>query len=226
MNNITCTVDVVLLTLVNEGKDLAVALLERDKEPYAGQLALPGGFIHPEEDGDTRDAAERTLLAKTGIKSPYLEQLGTFSGPSRDPRGWSLSVAYYALVPAEVLKQAGNAQVQLKSVESLRGLPFDHRDIVQEAVTRLRNKSAYSTLPAYFCGEQFTLPRLQAIYEAVLGEPINKVSFRRRMVELDAIEEVPGAMLMEGAHRPAQLYRLKRKFRGALSVLDRGMGKS
>ena len=222
MNSITCTVDVVLLTL-DEQMQLSVALLRRNREPFKGLLALPGGFIHPEEDDNTREAAERTLFAKTGIRSPYLEQLGTFSGPTRDPRGWTLSVVYYALVPASVITSAAHPEVSLKPVAGLKRLPFDHKQIIKEAVARVQNKSAYSTLPAHFCGDEFTLPQLQAAYEAVLGEAVNKVSFRRRMAELDALEEVPGLKRTEGG-RPAQVYRLKEAFRSQLSVLDRGLG--
>lgn len=223
--NIISTVDVVLLTLSGPKEDrrLSVALLKRDKAPYEGLLALPGGYIHAQEDKDTQDAAERTLKSKTGIQSPYLEQLGVWSGPSRDPRGWSLSVVYFALVPEELIAQAAVNGVELVGVDRLKGLPFDHKDIIESAVQRVRNKSAYSTLAAHFCGEDFTFGELQSVYEAVLGEPVNKVSFRTRMKELDAFEEVAGVKRSDGG-RPAQVYRLKKAYRRALSVLDRGLG--
>lgn len=222
MDRIICTVDVVLLTLQHE--QLHVALLRREKEPYKGVLALPGGYIHADEDQNTAAAARRTLRNKTGIVSPYLEQLASFSGPGRDPRGWSLSISYYALVPAELIQQAGHAQVELHAVNSLHSLPFDHSQIIQTAVDRVRNKSSYSSLPVYLCGPTFTLPRLQAVYEAILGEKLNKVSFRRRMEELDMVEAIPGALETGGAHRPAQLYRLKQQYRDQLSLSDRALG--
>src|SRR5207248_2033777 len=106
MNEVICTVDVVLLTIKENG--LNVALLKRDREPYKGVLALPGGFVHVQDDADVRDAALRVLLEKTGIAAPYLEQLATFSGPVRDPRGWSMSVAHYALVSHDVIAAAGH----------------------------------------------------------------------------------------------------------------------
>ncbi|PLK50642.1 NUDIX domain-containing protein [Uliginosibacterium sp. TH139] len=218
---IICTVDVVLLCL--RGAVLNVALWRRERAPFEGSPALPGGYIHPEEDVDTLDAASRMLREKTGIASPYLEQLGTFSGTSRDPRGWSISIAYYALLPAELIEQEPAPGLVLQAVEQLKGLPFDHKDIVQAAVQRVRNKSSYSSLPVYLCGEQFTLPRLQAVYEAVLGEPINKVSFRRKMEELDMLEAVEGAMETGRANRPAQLYRLKHEFQQCLSVSPRSL---
>ncbi|HVY25824.1 MAG TPA: NUDIX domain-containing protein [Polyangiaceae bacterium] len=221
MSAIICSVDVVLLTL--EGGQLQVALLEREHEPFCGALALPGGFIHPDEDRDTEGAAVRVLRDKTGIVSPYLEQLGTFSGPGRDPRGWSLAVAYYALVPHAVIAASGRSEVVLRPASEVRGLPFDHSEIVRMALERVQSKSSYSSLPVYLCGESFTLPELQAVYEVVLGEPINKVSFRRKMEELGLLEPIEGKMSAGKAHRPAQLYRLRAKFRQKLALTDRGL---
>ena len=216
---IICTVDVVLLCLRNAA--LHVALWPRDKLPFEGRAALPGGYIHAEEDADTLDAARRMLREKTGIASPYLEQLGTFSGATRDPRGWSISIAYYALVPPGLIETAPG--VQLLPVDPLRGLPFDHKEVVRVAVERVRNKSSYSSLPVYLCGERFTLPQLQAVYEAVLGEPVNKVSFRRKMDVLDMLEPIAGAMETGRANRPAQLYRLKQAFSQRLALSARAI---
>lgn len=221
MNEVICTVDVVLLTL----KDnlLNVALLKRDREPFKGVAALPGGFVHVAEDADARDAATRVLREKTGIDAPYLEQLSTFSGPARDPRGWSVSIAYYALVHHEVIEQAAHPGVKMASVDRKLSLPFDHKAIVDTAVARLRSKSQYSSLPCYLVGETFTLPQLQRVYEALMAEPINKVSFRRKMTEMDILESIDGEMEASGAHRPAQLYRLKPEYRDQLRLLERGL---
>lgn len=221
MPAIICSVDVVLLTV--EGGALHVALLERSHEPFRGALALPGGFIHPQEDRDTQAAAARMLRDKTGIVSPYLEQLRTFSGPARDPRGWSLAVAYYALVPHALIEAEARPGVVLRPASETRGLPFDHAEIVRTALDRVQSKSSYSSLPVYLCGDAFTLPELQAVYEVVLGEPINKVSFRRKMDELGLLEPIEGQMVAGKAHRPAQLYRLRAKFRKRLALTDRGL---
>lgn len=221
MQQIICTVDVVLLTLQDD--TLKVALLRRDREPFKGVPALPGGFIRQQEDADTRDAAMRVLRDKTAIEPPYLEQLATFSGPARDPRGWSVSVVYYALVPFDVIDNAGHADVKLVSVDKPLSLPFDHRLIIDTAVARLRSKSQYSSLPCYLAGETFTLPQLQRVYEALMGEALNKVSFRRKMTEMDMLEPVEGAFSAGGAHRPAQLYRLKPELRDRLTLIERGL---
>lgn len=217
---VICTVDVVLLTLKDQA--LHVVLLKRQSEPYAGVPALPGGYIHIQEDKTAWDAAARVLRDKTGIVSPYLEQLATYSGGDRDPRGWSMSIVYYALVPPEVLP-VGHDELMLVPVGRLPKLPFDHRSMVDLAVSRVRSKSLYSSLPVYLCGERMTLPQLQAVYEAVLGESINKVSFRRKMDELGMLEPVEGELETGAAHRPAQVYRLRREYKRALSVVARGI---
>ena len=213
-----CTVDVVLLTLQHGA--LQVALLRRERAPFAGALALPGGYIHTGEDVDAQASAARVLREKAGLQSPYLEQLATFSGAVRDPRGWSLAVAYCALVPPELLT---TAPLTLTPVAELPALPFDHRAMVDAAVARVRSKSQYSSMPVHLCAEPFTLPQLQAVYEAVLGEPLNKVSFRRKVDELAMLEAVPGALHSGGAHRPAQLYRVRPAFRQRLSLSARGL---
>lgn len=214
------TVDVVLLTLV-EGV-LSVVLLQRERAPYAGVWALPGGYIHAQEDADAQASAARVLRSKVGIEGTYLEQLATFSGPARDPRGWSVAISYCALIPQQQLP-AHRSDLKIVPVGAVGQLPFDHGQILQAALARVRSKSQYSSLPVYFLGEGFSLPQLQQVYESILGEPVNKVSFRRKMDELGMLEPVPGAMQAGGAHRPAQLYRVRPEFRQQLALTARGL---
>ncbi|WP_460480427.1 NUDIX hydrolase [Comamonas humi] len=213
------SVDVVLLTLVDS--ELHAVLVRRAHAPFAGVWALPGGYVHAQEDADAQASAARVLRDKAGIDGVYLEQLATFSGPARDPRGWSVAIAYCALVPQPQLP-ADRADVAVVPVAALPQLPFDHRAIIEAALARVRSKSQYSSLPVHLCGDTFTLPYLQSVYEAVLGEPLNKVSFRRKMDEMGLLEAVPGAM-QGGAHRPAQLYRVRPAFRQALALSARGL---
>ena len=131
------TVDVVILTL--EGEELKVLLTERDKGPFEGRLALPGGYVHTDEDADTESAARRVLKQKVDAGGFHMEQLQTFSGPARDPRGYSISVSYLALVPPSHLPKGA----LLMPVEEASGLAFDHDRIVQAGVDRLRRKAAY-----------------------------------------------------------------------------------
>lgn len=199
------TVDIVLLTLLDGA--LHVGLAARDKAPALGAWTLPGGWVHTDKDQDADDAATRILRDKAGIASPYLEQLKTFSGMHRDSRGWSLSVSYYAVVPGQVCDR-DNERFRWAPVERLRSLPFDHAQILQTAVERVRSKTLYSSLPVHLMPAEFTLSELQRTYELVLGAELDKRGFRRRIEELDVIEEIPGAF-SSGGHRPAQLYRRK-----------------
>jgi 8-oxo-dGTP diphosphatase len=213
------TVDVVLLALLEDR--LCVALVRRDNpdEPFCGHWALPGGFVRVEEDEDLEAAAVRVLSEKLDVQSPYLEQLRTFSGRSRDPRGWSLSVAYYALVSPELLVQTTRERVRWEAVDTLKSLPFDHAGIVQAAVERVRSKTAYSSLPLYLMPATFSLAELRRVYETLLGAEMDARSFGRRMQELDVLEPVQGAK-SAGAYRPAQLYRVKRRARGLALTED------
>ena len=199
------TIDVVLLTLRDDR--VSIVLQPREKPPHAGRLALVGGYVRPEEDASTSAAAARVLLGKTGLKLRVLEQLMTFSGPDRDPRGWSASVAYYALVPAEDLTALDGTALQAHPIGEARGLPFDHDTIVAEALRRCRRRAAYSSLPAFLLPPAFTLPELRRAYEAVLGRSLNDSAFRRKIDELRMVEPVSGSVSKATA-RPAQLFRL------------------
>jgi 8-oxo-dGTP diphosphatase len=200
------TVDVVLLTLVAD--KLNVVLLNRDAPPFQGRPALPGGYIHTETDSDSRATAHRVLEQKTGIRASYLEQLYTFSGPDRDPRGWSFSVTFYALVGADVLAQRKSEGVVLVPVDKLPELAFDHNEIVEFATKRIRDKSGYSTLPCYLLPKEFSWDELQKTYEKTTGVNRNARTFRRMIEDLDFLELLPNKF-RTGNHRPAQLYRIR-----------------
>lgn len=204
------TVDVVLLTLVE--RTLKVGLLTRERPPFAGRRALIGGYVHADEDRDTAATAHRVLREKTQLEGFFIEQLATFSGADRDPRGWSVSVAYLALTPYARLRAAmgPDSPVTLAPAEAvLKDLPFDHGEILAAALTRLKGKGAYSTLPARLLPPAFTLNELRQVYEVALGVPrIDNSSFRRKINELRLVEPNEGERAETGG-RQAQLYRLR-----------------
>jgi hypothetical protein len=143
--------------------------------------------------------------------SPYLEQLGSWGGANRDPRGWSATHAYFALMPAAAARGPLAADAQwfpLAAGKVKPRLAFDHSEILQAAVHRLRSKVEYTSLPAYLMPAEFTLPDLQRVYEIVLDRPLEKSAFRTRMLSADLIE--PVEKMRRGPNRPAQLYRLKK----------------
>ncbi len=208
------TVDVVIFTVLKDA--LQVLLVQRPSdtaEPHPGLWALPGGFVNVAVDEDLEACARRKLLQKTGVNSPYLEQLGSWGSATRDPRGWSATHAYFALIPARDLalaKGANAADVAWFEVDELLQAPdlaFDHSDILQAAVERLRSKVEYTSLPAFLLQEPFTLPQLQRTYEVVLGRAVDKSGFRTRMMAADFLEEV--GVLESESNRPPMGYRLK-----------------
>jgi 8-oxo-dGTP diphosphatase len=183
-----------------------VVLQPRKYDPFKGQLALVGGYVRPKEDASTTAAATRVLWDKTGLTAGLLEQLMTFSSATRDPRGWSASVAYFALVSSAAVL-AARTGLQLVPLAKAIGLAFDHDEIVLKATERCRRRSAYSSLPAFMLSPSFTLAALRRAYEAVLGRALNDSAFRRKVDELRVVEPVAGAA-SRSTSRPAQLYRL------------------
>ena len=200
------TVDVVLFTL--EGGHLKVLLPRRSQTPYEGVRALPGGYVHPQEDEDLAGSARRVLAQKAGLTAGYfLEQLATFSGLSRDPRGWSVSIVYYAVVPVGVVPS--ETLNQFICVDAVAALPFDHERILAAALERLRGKSSYSSLPAFLLPARFTFRDLQSVYESVIGVELDSASFRRKIEEKGMIAPVEGDMRRAaGRGRSAQIYSL------------------
>jgi ADP-ribose pyrophosphatase YjhB (NUDIX family) len=208
------SVDLAIFALSETGID--VLLMRRADDPFAGEWSLPGGWIRVDEDADLEAAARRVLKDKTGVETPYLEQLMSVGNAIRDPRGWSLSVAYFALMPREIadLNAGANAAAVdwwpvIDDVVSVP-LAFDHADLLGSAMTRLRSKVEYSSLPAHMLPDHFTLGELQSVYERILGRRLDKSAFRKRVAEADFVEPVAGAM-RRGSNRPAQLYRLRRR---------------
>lgn len=201
------TVDVVIFSLALREGDLRVLLIERDREPFDRRLSLPGGFVHVGESLES--SAERQLLTKAGLSSVYVEQLYTFGKPERDPRSHVITVAYFALVPFDMiqLSKMGDA-LKLVSVFDLPTLAFDHGDIVAYALQRLRYKLEYTSLGFELLPDQFTLTELQLAYEIVLSEELDKRNFRRKILSAEIIEPT-GEILRGGEGRPAKLYRYR-----------------
>ena len=206
------TVDVVIFTIRSD--TLHVLLVQRptdEGEPYPGQWALPGGFVDVARDRDLEACAVRKLRDKTGVTSPYLEQLGSWGSAMRDPRGWSATHAYFALIaehadPASLASDARWFPIIAGKIKPR--LAFDHGDILAAAIQRLRSKVEYTSLPAYLMPQEFTLPDLQRVYEIVLDRPLEKSAFRTRILAADLIEPID--KMRRGPNRPAQLYRLKK----------------
>ena len=199
------TVDCIIFGL-DESQQLKVLLVRRKLPPFAGQWALPGGFVQMEES--LENAARRELQEETGMTNVFMEQLFTFGLPDRDPRGRVISVAYYALVNLveHPIKAATDAdRADWFSLNQVPPLAFDHASILETALARLRAKLRYQPIGFELLPEYFTLSQLQELYETVLGVPsLNKRNFRTKILKMGVLKEI--GKQQNVPHRPAMLY--------------------
>lgn len=207
------TVDMAIFTL--REKRLEVLLVKRAQHPAQGKWALPGGFIQLGQDHSLEDAAHRKLLEKTGVASPYLEQVMTVGNAKRDPRGWSVTVVYFALIASDSLKIQPDesseqvAWVPVKEALENYDLAFDHQTLLATCHARLKSKVLYTALPVHLLPDAFTLTDLQQVFEILLDQPVEKKAFRRRILDAGILEETGG--MRTGQSRPAKLYRVSDK---------------
>jgi 8-oxo-dGTP diphosphatase len=203
------TVDSVLFTY--HDRALKILLVEQSSAPEQGKWGLPGGIVDVEKDDDLKDTALRKLIEKTSVTPPYLDQLETVGNQSRDPRGWSVTVCYTALMAYQDCQQHVSHVSDVRWVELDKALnmelAFDHHDLVLSARERMRQRALYSIAPGFALPEKFTFTDLQHLHELLIGKPIQKRSFRRRIEQADLLID-SGEKQHEGG-RPATLYRMK-----------------
>lgn len=194
------TVDLVVLALVSGALNVGVLRRDDRREPAYGLLALPGGFVRVGEDDDLDAVARRVLRQKAAVAAPHLEQVGTRGDAGRDPRGWSLSVCYAALLP-----ESTAPSLAFHPVGALPALAFDHGAIAAAAVERVRSKASYSALPLFLLDPPFTIAEAHAVFELVLGERIDAANFRRKILAQGVLSET-GRRQEVG--RPTRTYRI------------------
>lgn len=221
---LSVAVDLILMSVVDGAP--AALLVRRAEHPHLGRWSLPGGFVKPDESLD--DAAHRVLATRAHMAGAYVEQLYSFGAVDRDPRMRIVSIAYFALLPADRFAAALKASPDLMlariavpwpgesggpvTAQSPDGDPlplaFDHADILGLAMLRLRGKLDYSAVAFALLPELFTLRALQDVHEAILGMPLNKPGFRRRMLDRGWLEAT-GARETGASFRPAELFRYR-----------------
>ena len=202
------TVDMAIFSV--DASQLQVLLIKRSNFPQKDKWALPGGFVDLSKDQDLMTTAHRKLVEKTGLQSPHLEQVATVGNATRDPRGWAVTALYFALIDFKAFQQIATEQNEYSEWISIAeakklDLAFDHLQLLDMAVDRLSSKARYTALPVSLMPQLFTLTELQQIYEIILGQSLEKKSFRRRMIEAGAVEETNQTKI--AGKRPAQLYK-------------------
>ncbi|MFA4046313.1 NUDIX hydrolase [Xylanibacter caecicola] len=188
---------------------LKLLIGKRNMDPGRGEWSLYGGFVEKDECLD--DAANRVLLELTGLKEIYMKQVGAFGAIERDPGERVISVAYCALINVndyneELRKQHG---VEWVSINELPQLYSDHNDMVKKAITLLRRRISTEPLSFNLLPDLFTLTQLQHVYEAVLGEEIDKRNFRKRIKTIEFIEKTEFIDKMT-SKRGAAMYRFNK----------------
>ena len=204
-SHIAVTVDAVVFGV--EDDELKVLLVRRGVAPFLGAWALPGGFVRTEETLDA--AVRRELREETGVDVSFLEQLYTFGDLERDPRERVITVAWFALVHLAAYRPApatDAVDARWFPVQSLPDLAFDHDRVLDVAVARLRGKLAYAPVGFELLPEKFTLTEMQRLYEIILGRPLDKRNFRRKLLAMDVLVELDERRAGV-AHRAPRLYR-------------------
>lgn len=200
------TTDVVIFTIKNS--KLKVLLVKRANEPFKARWAIPGGFIRLSENLD--NAALRILKEKTNVQNIYLEQLYTFGDPLRYPNSRVITCAYFALIRSDDLELAFEdnseiTQVQWHTVYSLPPLAFDHKEIVEYAVKRMRERLEFCPIAFQLLPEKFTLTELQKSYELIWDKKLDKRNFRKKVLTGSILKEL-NETTKSCSKRPAKLY--------------------
>ncbi|MGL4257849.1 MAG: NUDIX hydrolase [Microbacterium sp.] len=197
----------------SDAASIALPLVRRTRDPHEGQWALPGGWLDVAEGLDA--AASRTLGETTGLAPSYLEQLYAFGAVDRSPTR-VVSIVYWALIRPDEVPDESVENVRWFDAVDLPRLAFDHNEIVDYALWRLRNKVGYSRIAHGLLADEFTLAELREVYESVLGRRLDPANFRRQVENSGTL--IPTDRFRTGSHRPARLYRYNQD----VELADRG----
>lgn len=203
------TVDAVVFTILQG--DLKILLIKRKYPPFQGKFALPGGFVLLHES--LEEAARRELEEETGVKGIFLKKLHAYGDVGRDPRGRVITIPYLALIAGEDVKLHAQTDAELAkwySVYDLPDLAFDHKAIIGDALDHLRFELQNTNIAFEIMPDKFTLTELQAAYETILNQKLDKRNFRKKLKELGILKSLHETK-MEGAHRPALMHAFKNK---------------
>jgi len=202
------SVDLCIFSIFEQS--LKILLVKRTEYPFKDRWTLPGGFVDIANDQDLESTATRKLEEKTSVKTHFLEQIESVGNRERDPRGWSITVLYFALLSNSEAEISLEEDVQWVSVKEVQNydLAFDHHDLFLKAMRRLQRKVSYTTLPMHILPKKFTLAQLQQAYEIIIDHKVEKKSFRRRIDASNLLVDT-GDIQQDGG-RPAKLYSMRK----------------
>ena len=193
-----------------DNNKLKILIGRRQLDPGRGEWSLYGGFVRSDESLD--EAANRTLFELTGLKKVYMRQVGAFGSVDRDPGERVVSVAYYAFINVDDYadKQRLEHGVEWVEVDKIPTMYSDHNEMVNRALKLMREKIKTRPISFQLLPPLFTLTQLQRLYEAVIGEEVDKRNFRKRIKEMDYIEKTE-LIDKKSSKRGASLYRFNRR---------------
>ncbi|MFT3740142.1 MAG: NUDIX domain-containing protein [Breznakibacter sp.] len=212
-----------------DGEQLNVLLVDRTLADAQGNilfsdLTLTGNHIYEHEDLD--DAAQRILFDLTGLSNIYLEQFSAFAHPDRlkktadqqwlaaserNPDSRIVTIGYFSLLATKkVTLEWKGRNVKWYPLPGIGELAFDHNSILNKALAALRSKLRNEPIGFELLPEKFTLSQLQKVYEVILGAPLDKRNFRKKIARMKYL--IPLDEKQKGvAHKPAQLYIFSRE---------------
>lgn len=206
--NISLTVDAVVFGY-EAPNNLLVLLIKRALDPFKDSWALPGGFVREQES--LEQSVERELKEETGIEVDYLEQLYSFGDPQRDPRARIVSISYFGLIKPSGLElnpSTDALEAQWFNINDLPQLAFDHQAIINKAIDRLRAKITYEPIGFELLNEKFSFSELENLYTTLLGRPIDRRNFRKKILSFGLLEQL-NEQRKEGPGRPASLFKFQ-----------------
>ncbi len=174
-----------------ENSSLEVLLIKRARNPFKNSWALPGGFIKKKEL--VEKAAERILQDSTGIKNLYMEEVSVFDSIYRFPNRRVITIAYFALISPEKYKLTtgvDTTDVKWIKLNEIPELPFDHNQIINVALSKLRTRVRYRPIGFELLPNKFTLPRLQMLYEVILDKKLDKRNFRKKIMKMHLLKSL------------------------------------